>query len=186
MIRFQHQSIAIAQVLLHQFGHVTEIGDERELHAVGAKGEAERVDGVVGNAEGRDFDIADAKSVAGFNELDALEAARMPFRKKTQSFGMGFRIEVDGGAPGAQQGRQAADVIGMFVGDDDAVEAIEGMSQRGQAAQRFALSQARIHQQARLGSLEQGAIARTARRENAHAKADGSPPRNLAPAETRR
>src|SRR5579872_5289648 len=131
------------------------------------------------DAEGSNLDIADAKSMAGLNELDALEAARMPFGKKTQSFGMGFGVEVDGGAPGSQQGRQAADVVAMFVRDDDAVEAIQGMSQRGQAAQGFALSQARIHQQARLGSLEQGAIARTARRENAHAKADGSPPKKL-------
>src|SRR5579872_6236160 len=131
------------------------------------------------DAEGSNLDIADAKSMAGLNELDALEAARMPFGKKTQSFGMGFGVEVDGGAPGSQQGRQAADVVAMFVRDDDAVEAIQGMSQRGQAAQGFALSQARIHQQARLGSLEQGAIARTARRENAYAKADGSPPKKL-------
>jgi len=176
VIRFQHDSIAITQVLLHQLGHVTEIGDERQLHAGGTKGEAERVDGVMGDAEGSDFDIADTKSVAGFDELDAVEAARIPFGKKTQSFGMGFGVEIDGGAPGAQQGRQAADVVGMFVGDDDAVEAIQGMSQRSQAAQGFALSQARIHQQARPGSFEQGAITRTARRENAHAKADGISP----------
>jgi hypothetical protein len=64
-------------------------------------------------------------------------------------------------------------MIGMFVGDDDAVEAVEGMRKGGQAPQRLALPQPCIHQQARLGSLEQGAIARTARRENAHAKADG-------------
>jgi hypothetical protein len=176
VIRFEHDSIAIAQMLLHQFGHVTEIGHERELHAGGAKREAERVDSIVGNTERSDFDIADAKSMAGLNELDALEAPRMVFGKKTQGLGMGFRIEIDGRAPGAQQGRETADVIGMFVRDDDAVEAIEGMGQSSQAPQGFALSQAGIHQQARPGSLEQSAIARTARRENAHAKADGSPP----------
>ncbi len=62
VIGFQHQAIGIAQVLLHQFRHVAEIGDQRELHAARAEGESERVDGVVRNAEGRDFDIADAES----------------------------------------------------------------------------------------------------------------------------
>jgi hypothetical protein len=47
------------------------------------------------------------------------------------------------------------------------------MRKGGQSPQRLALPQPCIHQQARLGSLEQGAIARTARRENANAKADG-------------
>ncbi len=68
-------------------------------------------------------------------------------------------------------------MIGVFVGDDDAVEPIDRIRKSGEAPQRFALPQARIHQQARLGSLEQRAIARTARRENAHAKADRFPVR---------
>jgi hypothetical protein len=173
VIRFQDQAIAIAEVLFHQFRHVTEIGHQREFQALGAKGEAQRIDGVVGDAKGRDFDIADAESVARFDEFDVLEAARVTFGKITQGFGVGFGAEVNGSAPGGQQRGQAADVIGVFVGDDDAVEAVNRIRESGQAPQRFALSQARVHQQARPGSLQQGAIARTARRENAHAKADG-------------
>ena len=53
------------------------------------------------------------------------------------------------------------------------------MGQRGKAPQRFALPQARVHQQARPGSFKQSAIARTARRENAHAKADGFSPKSF-------
>src|SRR6266566_2998366 len=176
VIRFEHEAIAIAQVLLDQLGHVTKIGHQGELHAGSAEGEAERVDGVVGNAKRRDFDIANAKAVAGLNELDALESPRVALGKKTQRFGMSFSGEIYGGAPGGQQRGETADIIRVFVRDDDAVEAIDRMRQSGKAPQRFALSQPRIHQQARPGSLEQGAIARTARRENAHAKADGFSP----------
>src|SRR5437879_2696745 len=86
---------------------------------------------------------------------------------------MSFGGEIYGGAPGGQQRGETADMIRVFVRDDDAVVAIERMRQDGKPPQRFALSQPRIHQQARPGSLEQGAIARAARRENAHAKAGG-------------
>src|SRR4029077_1816469 len=115
------------------------------------------------------------------DELDALEAARVTFGKKAHCFRMRFGGEVNRGAPVAQERGQAADMICMFVGDDDAVEAINRMGQRGKAPQRFALPQARVHQQARPGSLKQSAIARTARRENAHAKAYGFSPRILHP-----
>src|SRR5437879_1987244 len=176
VIRFEHEAIAIAQVLLDQLGHVTEIGHQGELHAGSAEGEAERVDGVVGNAKRRDFDIANAEAVAGLNELDALESPRVALGKKTQRFGMSFGGEIYGGAPGGQQRGETADMIRMLVRDDDAVEAIDRTRQGGKPPQRCALSQPRIHQQARPGSLEQGAIARTARRENADAKADGFSP----------
>src|ERR1700730_7172823 len=53
------------------------------------------------------------------------------------------------------------------------------MGKGGKAPQRFALPQARVHQQARPGSFKQSAIARTARRENAHAKADGFSPKSF-------
>src|SRR5690348_18364732 len=70
-------------------------------------------------------------------------------------------------------------MIGVFVRDENTVEAIDRLRESGEAAQRLTLSKSGIHQQARPGSLEQGAIARTARRENAHAKADGLSPRIL-------
>jgi hypothetical protein len=75
---------------------------------------------------------------------------------------MRFAAEVYGGAPFGQQCGQPANMIAVFVGDDDAVEPVDSIRESREAPQRFALPQARIHQQARLGSLEQGAIARTA------------------------
>ena len=187
VIGFEHQAIAIAQVLLYQFGHVTEIGHQRKLHPGGAKREAERVDGVVGNTKRRDFDIAHAKSLTGLDEFDAFEAACVPLGKKAQRFGVRLSTEIYGSVPFGKQRGETADMIGVFVRDENTVEAIDRMRKRGEAPQRLALPEPGIHQQARPGSLEQGAIARTARRENAHAKADGlspgigrdaSPPKN--------
>ncbi len=97
----------------------------------------------------------------------------VPFGKKAQRFGVRFGGEINGGAPLAKQRSEAANMIGVFVGDDDAVEPVDSeCGRRGKAPQRFALAQAGIHQEARPGSLEQGAVARTARRENAYAKTD--------------
>src|ERR1700676_3496976 len=46
----------------------------------------------------------------------------------------------------AAQRRQAADMVEMFVGNNDAVEPVGGLFVDRQAAERFALAEARIHQ----------------------------------------
>ena len=79
-------------------------------------------------------------------------------------------------APLRQQGREAADMVGMFVGNDDAVEPFGGLLVDRQAAQRFALAEARIHQQTRLRRLDQRSVARAARSQNTYAQADAVPP----------
>jgi hypothetical protein len=53
-------------------------------------------------------------------------------------------------------------VIGVFVGDDDAVEAIDVAADRSQAPQRFFFAEACVDQQPGLVRLEQSAVARTA------------------------
>jgi hypothetical protein len=100
----------------------------------------------------------------------------VPLGKKAQRLGVRLSTEIYGGVPFGKQRGETADMIGVFVRDENTVEAIDRMRKRGEAPQRLALPEPGIHQQARPGSLEQGAIARTARRENAHAKADGLSP----------
>ncbi len=134
------------------------------------------IDGVVGNAERGDFDIADGEALAGLDELDAFEALGMRLGKNVQRFGVGFRGDVDGGAPRGQQRAKAADMVGMFVGDDDAVEPVDGAFDGGEAPEGFFFAQAGVHQKAGLGSLEQRAVAGAARGQDAHAKADAIPP----------
>ena len=46
-------------------GHVTKVGCETDFDAFGAEGEADGIGGVVGDGEGLDFDIADAKAATG-------------------------------------------------------------------------------------------------------------------------
>jgi hypothetical protein len=70
-------------------------------------------------------------------------------------------------------------MIGVFVGDDDAVEASDVTADRGEAPQRFFLAQSRVDQQPGLVRLEQSAIARTARSQYRYAQTDKIPPADL-------
>ena len=77
-------------------------------------------------------------------------------------------------------------MIRMFVGDDDAVEAIYIASDRGQAPKRFFFAEPRVDKQPGLVRLEQGAVARTARPQNRYAQIDNYPRRTSASAQAHR
>ena len=54
---------------LDRFGDVAEIGRHADPHALRLEAEADRVDGVVRNAEALHFDVADLKTGAGLKGL---------------------------------------------------------------------------------------------------------------------
>ena len=70
-------------------------------------------------------------------------------------------------------------MIGVFVGDDDAVEVIDVMADRGKAPQRFFFAESRVDQQPGLIRLEQSAVARTARTQYRYTQTDKFPPADL-------
>ena len=181
VVGFEHQAVGIAQVNFHEFGQVAEVGDDRDFDSIRAKGEPQGVDGVVRNAEGRDFNVADDKSLPGPNVLHAVQALVRSFRQDAQHFSVRGFVQINRGAPLAQHLRERADVIGMFVGDDDTVETIDVASDRGKAPQRFFFAKPCVHQQTGLLRLEQGAVARTARTQNRDAQTDKSPRRKSPP-----
>ena len=83
--------------------------------------------------------------------------------------------EVDGRAPLAEHLRQRADVIGVFVGNDDAVEPVDLAADRGKTPQRFFLAEAGVHQQPGLLRFEQRAVARASRSQYGDAQTDSFP-----------
>ena len=121
------------------------------FHAARAKRESQRVHRVVRNAEWRDLDIAHAELPPGLDEFHAIEALGVAFVQNAQRFGVRLGGDVyRRGAPLAQQRRQAANMIGMFVGDDDAVEPVDLLFEGRQPPKRLLLAQAGVHQEARL------------------------------------
>ncbi len=79
----------------------------------------------------------------------------------------------------SQDLREAADVVAVFVGDDDAVEAVNARAQYFEPPERFTLAKAAIHQEAGILRLEQSNVARATRRQNGHSNADRVPPFDL-------
>ena len=68
-------------------------------------------------------------------------------------------------------------MIGMFVGNYDAVEPVDFAPYRGQAPQRFFFAEPRVHQKPGRIRLEQRAVARATRPQNRYAQTDKFPRR---------
>jgi hypothetical protein len=154
VIGFEDQAIDIAEMDFDEFGHVAEVGDDGELGAVGAEGEGDRVGGVMRNSEGVDVDVADGEALAGVNGFKAIEAL-------AESVGKNLIHRVHSGLgnverrfPESEHLRQAVAVVGMLVGDEDAVEVIDGLFDGGEAGQGFALAESGVNEEAGTLSLE--------------------------------
>ena len=162
VVGFQHQAIGFAQVKFHQLRQIAEVGNDSDLRPTRAESEPQRIDCVMGNRKWRDFNIADDEPVSGADVFHMVQALLRTFGQNTLHFGVGGFGEVHRGAPLAQDLRESADMIAMFVGDDDAVKAVDLAADLGEAPKRFFLAETRIHQQTRPLGFEQRAIARAA------------------------
>src|ERR1700722_1918849 len=70
VIGFEHHGIAIAQVMLYQFRHVAEIGDDGNFDATRTEGKPEWVGGIVWNRKRCYLDVANSERVTRLNEID--------------------------------------------------------------------------------------------------------------------
>jgi hypothetical protein len=67
-------------------------------------------------------------------------------------------------------------MIGVLVGNQDAVEAVEFVFAGGEPRQGLAFAEAGVNQEARVLGFEQRAVARASRRQNGYAQSDEEPP----------
>ena len=154
VIGFEDQAIDIAEMDFDEFGHVAEVGDNGQFCAVGAEGKSDRVGGVVRNGEGVDVDVANGEALAGVNGFEAIEAlAESVGKNLIHRVHGGFR-NVERGSPESEHLGQAAAVVGVLVGDEDAVEAVEGLFDGGEAGESFALAESGVNEEAGTLSLE--------------------------------
>ena len=178
VIRFQNQTIGVAKMDLDELGHVAEVGDNRELGAVGAESESDRIGGVVRNAEGVNLDVTHSEGLSGMDRFDAAEPFAKSIGKNTLHGIHSWLGDVEWGFPKAEHLRQATAVVGVLVGDKDAVEEIDGLSNGGEAGERFAFAESGVNEEAGALRLEQGDVARAARRQDGYPQADQLPPEN--------
>lgn len=106
VVGFENQEIRFAQVLLYDFRQIAEVGDDGYLRAVYAEGIADGIGCVMRDGEGIDFDVADLKSLAGLNVLDALHFLEGARWKHLQDSLMGGLCQIRRAIPFASHLRE--------------------------------------------------------------------------------
>ena len=167
VIRFEDQEIGFAQVMLHKLRHVAEVGNDGDFGAIGAKGKADGIGGIVGDREGIDLDVAD---------LEALGRRGCIRRARFGLYGWVFGIfggehlkdvamrglgEVCGAAPFARHLAKSDGMVGVLVGNKDCVDAFgAGAAQRVKAALHFLAADSSVDEKSRRLGFEQRGVAR--------------------------
>jgi len=173
VIGFENQKIGVAKMLLDQLGHVAKVGDDGDLHAGGAEREADGIGGVVGDGEGRDFDIADFEFQAGADVFDAAGSFRRRIGEHFFDFAVRRLGEVGGTIPIASELGQAVAVVGVLVGDEDGVHVLgTGAAESFEAADDFLAAETGVYEESGAAGLEKSRIAGAAGGQNGDAKGD--------------
>src|SRR5712692_855927 len=85
------------------------------------RSEADGIGGIVRDGKGVDLDVTDAKVLPGVNGFDTVEALSEGFGKNALHLAKGRLGGVKRRFPESQHLRQAVAVVGVLVGDEDAV-----------------------------------------------------------------
>lgn len=172
VIGLKNEAIRIAQMEFDELGEVAEVGNDGDFGTVGAKGVADGIGGVVRDSEGRNFDVANGEFFAGADMFDAIEFFGGRLGQNAKNFGVGSFGEIGGGTPVSEKLRKAARVVGVFVRDENAIDAFGRFLEGSEAAKSFFAAEASVDQEAGALGFKQCGIARTARGQDGDSKAD--------------
>ena len=126
VIGFDDERIHLADAFRDELGHVTEIGQHADRHAGAglANDIADGIVGIVGYAERFHEEIADLERTARGKQAPGNADGRRPLGIGGDGFG-GETIGVNGDGTRFAEHAKTADVIGMFVGKDDAADLVD-------------------------------------------------------------
>jgi hypothetical protein len=155
VIGFEDEAIGLAEMDSDVVWKVAKIGADGDFSAVGAEGESNRVGRVVWDCKCVDVDVADGEALASLDGFDATEALAKGVGKDALERFHGGLGDVERRFPEAEDLRQAVTVVGVFVGDEDRVEAVDAAFDGGEASKGFALSEAGVNEDACGFRLEQ-------------------------------
>ncbi len=176
VIGFEDEAIGLTKMDAHVIGEVAEIGADGDFCAVCAEGEGDRVCSIVRDGEGVDINVADGEALACLDGFDAAKASAEGIGEDTLQGVHGGFGDIERSFPKAEDLGEAVAMVGVFVSDQDGVEAIDFATDGGEAGEGFAFAEASVDENAGGLGFEQGEIARTAGREDGDAKTDGDAP----------
>ena len=172
VVGLEHQQVGSPQVILDGLRDVAKIGGKAQPHALCLETKADRVNGVVGDAEALDRNIANRETGA------CLEGLQARTRFPPVDGRHGEARHVNGGAHVAipSQHRQTRHVVGVLVGDEEGVDLGKILADGRQAFPEFPHAEAGVHQNPCFPGGHQNGVARTPAGQNAELY-DEEPPR---------
>jgi hypothetical protein len=106
------------------------------------------------NGKGVNVDIADGEALTGVNGFEAVETLAERVRKNALHGVQGWLGDIERGFPESEHLGQAVAVVGVLVGDEDAIEMVDGLFDGGEAGESFALAESGVNEEAGALSLE--------------------------------
>ena len=154
VVGFQYQGVGGADPFEHQAGGVAQVRQEPEVAGAGAQEKADRVLRVVRHAEGFDVDVPHLEAGAGGKEMAGQAGLKLVFDGVQRG-----AVAVNGNVEFLAQGRQALDVVGVFVGDENPRELFRRPADGGESLADLAQAESGVNEQAGFCSSHVGAIA---------------------------
>ncbi len=172
VIGFKDQAVRATKMDFDELGHVAEVGDDGHFRAVRTKGESDGISRVVRNGESVHIDIADGEMLARLDGFDAVQPLAERFREHPLHCPQRGLGDVQRRFPQAEHLRETVAVVGVLVGDKDAVDVVDGLFDSRESGERFALAETGVHEEAGALGLEQRDVARAAGRQDGNAQTD--------------
>ena len=156
VICLDHERVDVAEPFDHHLGRVTQIGNEPERARAGVKRVSDRIDRIVRDGESLHGDIADRKIRAGLKQ----PPVPVPGQRAAANRFRGERVAINGDMKFPAKHFEAANVIAMFVGEENAIELVGSDAALGQAQDKLARAQAAINQQPAMIGRDERAVPR--------------------------
>ena len=156
VIGFQDEAIGLAEMDSDVIRQVAEIGADGDFCAVSTEGESDGIGRIMRDGERMDVNVADGETLASLDGFDASEALAESVGQNALEGFHGGLGDIERRLPEAEDLREAVTMIGVFVGNEDRVEAIDVALDSGEAGEGFALSEAGVNEDAGGFRFEQG------------------------------
>ena len=159
VVGLEDETVGITEMKFHKLREIAKIGDDGNFCAVGAKGVADGISGIVRNREGGNFDVANHEALARANVFDTIQFFRRRLRENAADFDASVFGKISGSTKMSRELREAAGVVGMFMGNENAIEAFGRFANRCEAAKSFFAAQAGVNEERGAVCFQQRGVA---------------------------